>query len=262
MFNVLIRGSGDVGSAVAHVLFRHGYRVLVHDRPAPPHPRRGMAFSDALFDGCAWLAEILAKRARDPLDVQAMLACRGAIPASDARLEELLEAVRPRAVVDARMRKRTVPESQKNADWLSIGLGPNFTAGDNADIVIETGWGDDLGSVITNGSARPLAGEPKSIAGFGRERLIYSPAAGVIRTQLDIGDIVEAGQPIARIGNVPVYAPMAGALRGLSHDGALVEVGAKIVEIAPRANGAQLFGLGERPARIAQGVLNAVQAYA
>jgi xanthine dehydrogenase accessory factor len=50
---VLVRGAGDVGSAVAAVLFRAGYAVALHDEPAPVAPRRGMAFADAVFDGAA-----------------------------------------------------------------------------------------------------------------------------------------------------------------------------------------------------------------
>jgi 2-polyprenyl-6-methoxyphenol hydroxylase-like FAD-dependent oxidoreductase len=46
---VLVRGAGDVGSAVATVLFRAGYAVALHDEPAPAAPRRGMAFADAVL---------------------------------------------------------------------------------------------------------------------------------------------------------------------------------------------------------------------
>ena len=48
---VLVRGSGDVGSAVAHLLLRSGRGVLIHDVDRPAAPRRGMAFADAVFDG-------------------------------------------------------------------------------------------------------------------------------------------------------------------------------------------------------------------
>jgi hypothetical protein len=44
------------------------------------------------------------------------------------------------------------------------------------------------------------------------------------------------------------------------HDGAQVSKGAKLVEIDPRGEAAQVHGLGERPKRIAAGVLRAVQA--
>ena len=51
MGNVLVRGSGDVASAMAHRLCGAGHAVAMHDRPRPP--RRRMVFTDALFDGIA-----------------------------------------------------------------------------------------------------------------------------------------------------------------------------------------------------------------
>ena len=58
---VLIRGCGDVGSAVAHRLFGAGYRVVIHDEPSPAHTRRGMAFTDAIFEHKSELAGVWAK---------------------------------------------------------------------------------------------------------------------------------------------------------------------------------------------------------
>jgi xanthine dehydrogenase accessory factor len=53
--NVLVRGVGDVGSAVAAVLFRAGFAVVLHVEPAPATPRGGMALADTVFDGWATL---------------------------------------------------------------------------------------------------------------------------------------------------------------------------------------------------------------
>ena len=47
----LVRGVGDIGSAVAHRLFLAGYAVAVHDGEQPTTTRRRMAFADAIFDG-------------------------------------------------------------------------------------------------------------------------------------------------------------------------------------------------------------------
>jgi xanthine dehydrogenase accessory factor len=44
---VIVRGLGDIGSAVAHLLFREGCGVVIHDDPRPAATRRGMAFADA-----------------------------------------------------------------------------------------------------------------------------------------------------------------------------------------------------------------------
>lgn len=56
--NAVVPGSDDVGSAVAHALHMRGVNVIVHDDPRPAHPRRGRAFTDALFGGQAVLDEL------------------------------------------------------------------------------------------------------------------------------------------------------------------------------------------------------------
>lgn len=58
---ILVLGSGDVGSAVAHQLFVQGIDVVLLGDPAPAHPRRGMAFADAWFDGTATLDGVVAQ---------------------------------------------------------------------------------------------------------------------------------------------------------------------------------------------------------
>lgn len=258
----LIRGTGDVGSAVAHALFRAGYRVLLHDQAAPAHPRRGMAFVDALFDGRCKLEGVLGKRARDIDDLHPMLACGIAVPVSRDDFPRVLETVKPDVLVDARMRKRSQPETQRGLASLTLGLGPNFIAGETTDIAIETGWGDDLGRVIHTGSTRALEGEPQPIGGFGRDRYVYAPVAGTLRTQHSIGDCVQAGAVIAAIDDTPLTAPITGCIRGLTHDGVPVALRTKVIEIDPRNHPAFAFGLGRRPAAIADGVMTALRDHA
>ena len=67
---VLVRGVGDVGSAVAVILHRAGYGVALHDEPATPTPRRGMAFADAIFDGWATLDGLTAIRVQTPAELR------------------------------------------------------------------------------------------------------------------------------------------------------------------------------------------------
>jgi xanthine dehydrogenase accessory factor len=248
----LIRGTGDVGSAVAHALFRAGYPVLLHDQAAPAHSRRGMAFVDALFDGLCRLEGLLSKRARDIDDLPSMINCGIAVPVSQDDFACVLDAVKPAVLVDARMRKRSLPETQRGLAPLTLGLGPNFIAGATTDIAIETGWGEDLGRVIRAGSTRALEGEPQPIEGIGRDRYVYAPVAGTLRTQHRIGDRVEAG-------DTELAAPIAGCIRGLTHDGVTVAVHTKVIEIDPRNDPALVFGLGKRPAAIASGVLAALR---
>jgi xanthine dehydrogenase accessory factor len=256
----LVRGSGDVGSAVAHALYCSGYRVLIHDEPRPPHTRRGMAFANALFGHTAELAGVLAKRQADRAGVAAMIGCGRAIPVATGAVDDWLSLLEPDILVDARMRKRAVPERQRGLARLAVGLGPNFVAGGNADVVVETAWGDDLGRVIREGPARPFEGEPREIAGHARDRYVYAPAAGLFCTGCEIGQYVEAGAEVACIDALVLRAPLGGRLRGLTHTDIQVARGTKVIEIDPRGADADIYGIGERPRRIAAGVLNAVAA--
>ena len=60
-----------------------------------------------------------------------------------------IRVVSPEILVDARLQKRLQPEVQRGLAPLTIGLGPNFTAGVTTDLIVETSWGDDLGRVLT-----------------------------------------------------------------------------------------------------------------
>ena len=115
--------------------------------------------------------------------------------------------------------------------------------------------------MIEQGSASPLLGEPNEIEGHARDRYVYAPVAGKFYTALQIGDKVKAGQEVARIDSTLLFAPIAGILRGLTHTDVPVIFKTKVIEIDPRIESAQVTGIAERPAGIAQGVLQAVQAW-
>lgn len=255
---ILVRGSGDIGSAVAYFLFRAGHRVLIHDLPCPPHTRRGMAFADALFERTCMLEGMLGKRARDAEDIPPMLSCRRALPLADISVELSIQALEPDVIVDARMQKHELPEQQRGSAPVTIGLGPGFVAGEQVDLVVETAWGDELGRLIHRGSSKPLGSSPRPLGGLGRERFGSAPVEGVFRTAAAIGTKVRKGQIIATIESEEVVCPATGVLRGLCHDGARVKAGAKVVEVDPRLEDASVFGLGKRPSTIALGVLSAL----
>jgi xanthine dehydrogenase accessory factor len=67
---------------------------------------------------------------------------------------------------------------------------------------------------------------------------------------------------VARIGAVKLTAPVTGVLRGLTRDGVPVHLGTKVIEVDPRGESNLVMGIGERPARIADGVYQAVEAWA
>lgn len=255
-----MRGVGDVGSAVAHALFRHGFPVVVYDIAAPLTTRRGMAFTDAMFDGEAVLAEVRAQRCDSLAAIDDMLAARHAVPVTSLDFSQVVAHLRPPALVDARMRKHAAPEIQRAAARLTIGLGPNFIAGSNVDLAVETEWGERLGAVIERGATAPMRGEPRPIAGHGRDRFVYARRAGRFTAAVRIGDRVHAGAIVARLDGEAIVAPLDGWVRGLLRDGLDVAAGTRIVEIDPRLEAPVFAGIGERPGRIAEGVLAAVAA--
>jgi xanthine dehydrogenase accessory factor len=255
---VLVRGLGDVASAVAVVLHRAGCHVLLQDTAIPTTSRRGMAFSDAVFDGEAELDGLTACLLRAPDELRTTLMARKALPVTTSGLEDALSALPFDVLVDARMRKRVQPETQRGLVPLTIGLGPNFVAGETVDLAVETSWGDRLGTVVSRGATLPLAGEPRAIGGIGRARFVYAPIAGRFETAAQIGDHAEPGQVLAMIGTTSVRAPLGGTVRGLTRGGIDVEAGTKVLEVDPRGDPAAAFGLGERPRRIADGVLTAI----
>lgn len=256
--SVLVRGVGDVGSAVAVVLFRAGYSVALHDEPAPSTPRRGMAFADAVFDGWATLDSLTAVRVQTAGELLHGLKAGDVVPVTTAPFSEVVEATVWAAVIDARMRKRAVPERQRGLAPLTVGLGPNFIAGETVDLAIETKWGERLGEIVQAGATLPLGGEPRPIGGVGRARFVYAPQAGRFRTAARIGDRVTEGNSVASIGALSLLAPIGGVLRGLTRSGVEVAARTKVIEVDPRCDPAGAFGLGERPRRIAQGVLQAL----
>ena len=47
---ILIRGGGEVGSAIAHRLYRSHFRVCITELASPLAIHRGASFSEAIYD--------------------------------------------------------------------------------------------------------------------------------------------------------------------------------------------------------------------
>jgi xanthine dehydrogenase accessory factor len=251
--SVLILGAGDVGSAVAHRLHGHGARVLLCDLPQPSHSRRGMAYTDALFDGESTLEGVRARHVPSLQAAQVLWRDGAAIPVVALPEQALAREMAFDVVIDAVMRRQLPAADRRALAALSIGLGPGFTPGINCHVAIETQWGESLGRVLRDRGAAELAGGPQLLDGKGRERFVSSRERGLWRTRAAIGHRVAAGDVVGFLDDAPVHAPMRGSLRGLTRDGAVVGRGQKIVEVDPRDT-PQVFGLGPRPLAIAHGV--------
>ena len=257
---VVIRGGGDLASAVAHRLFQEGRAVVIVEEPEPRVVRRKMAFAQAVFDGEATVEGVRAIRVASRAKAERLLETRKAIPLLVDPTAEAIRALKPAVLVDGRMRKRQRSDSSVAEAPLVIGLGPGFLAGREAHVVIETARGLGLGKVITEGEALPYDGMPVDLGGFTKERYLYAPVAGDFRTRLEIGAQIEAGQTVGEVAGASLVARVGGTIRGSLKDGVRVTQGQKLVDIDPREE-AVLTGISPKARAIAEGVAAAIAAW-
>ena len=233
---IIVRGAGDIASGTIYRLHRCGYPVLALEAPVPTAIRRQAAFSEAVYDGTSQVEDVGGVCISRFAEAAAVWK-QGAVPVLVDPDCQVLKEVRPWALVDAILAKKNLGTSREMADK-TIALGPGFTAGKDVDLVIETQRGHNLGRIIGNGQASPNTGTPGMIAGYGKERVIHSPATGILLGRVRIGDRVEKGQAMAVIvtgqGEVPVKASLTGIVRGLIKEGIPVRKGLKIADIDPR----------------------------
>lgn len=233
---VIVRGGGDLASGVIHRLHRCGYRVLILECEKPSAIRRKVAFCEAVYDKTAEVEGVLCRRA-NALEECDKIWQAGEIPLivdpTGTCIGALHEQGKVAALIDAILAKKNLGTTKEMAP-LTIGLGPGFTAGLDVDYVVETMRGHDLARIITEGCAIPNTGVPGIVGGVSKERVIHSPGTGTIRGIAHIADIVEKGQILAYVGDVPVEASITGVLRGIIKDGYYVPFGMKIADIDPR----------------------------
>jgi xanthine dehydrogenase accessory factor len=256
----VVLGGGDVGSAVALALHRAGLGVVLCDEADPAWLRRGMAFTNAWYLGSAELDGEAAMFCASVKSIPAVLDRHRLIAATTWSWRGVAQALGALALVDARMRKRDLHDDLRQDPLTSIGLGPGFVAGRNVDLAVETAWGERLGAVVAAGPTLGAVGDPPPLGGAGRERFAAAPAAGRFATEHRIASRVARGQPVGAVGAQVIAAPLDGVLRGLTARGARVAPGMKLVEVDPRGDPALCYGVGERAAAIARGVIAALAA--
>ena len=233
---IVVRGGGDLATGTIHRLWSAGFRVLVLETAHPAAIRRQVSLCEAVYEGRATVEGLTAVLIRDVSEMEKVWA-EGCVPMLVDPKGECLEKVKPAVLVDAIIAKRNLGTSRDMAP-ATIALGPGFVAGEDVDVVIETSRGHKLGRVIKEGSAKPNTGIPGIIGGYGRERVIHSPAKGILHNIRAIGDIVAQGEDIAWVetdgDKVLVKATIPGIIRGLIRDGYPVTEGFKIADIDPR----------------------------
>ena len=254
---VYVRGAGDIATGVAARLVRAGVSVVMADIAVPTCIRRTISFCEAIRLGEVEVEGIRARLAQTPAEALEITE-EGDVAVVVDPQAQMLGELRPAAVVDAILAKRNLGTTRDMAPAV-IAVGPGFTAPVDCDAVVETMRGHFLGRVITQGSPQPNTGVPGVIAGYGKERVIHSPAAGVFRSDHAIGDIVSAGDVIGYAGDTPMlHARLTAACAAFWRDGVQVTEGFKCADVDPRGDASYINYISDKATSVGGGVLEAL----
>lgn len=261
---IVVRGGGDLATGTIHRLWSAGLRVLVLEAEHPAAIRRQVSLCEAVYEGETTVEGLRAVRV-ESLEAAEAVWAENAVPVLVDPKGSCLKQARPAVLIDAIIAKKNLGTTREMAP-LTIALGPGFVAGRDVDVVVETKRGHKLGRIIREGAAAPNSGVPGIIGGYGAERVIHAPEAGIFRNRHAIADLVTAGETIAVIempdGNtVPVTTQIDGILRGLLRDGYPVTRGFKVADVDPRRSELEnCFLISDKARCIAGSVLELVAA--
>ena len=257
--SIVVRGAGEMASGIACRLYRSNFRrILMLETPSPLAVRRQVSFCEAVHDGKMTVEgiEALLVAGEDELR-QAWAAGRIGVRVDPEGAS--LRANRPDVFIDATLAKRNLGTTLDDAG-LVIAMGPGFLAGVDCHVVVETNRGHDLGRLILSGPAEANTGIPGVIGGYTLERVLRAPVAGLFKSERQIGDPVQKGEPIGRVGEVEVPAQIDGVLRGLIRPGSVVKQGLKIGDVDPRGQKGYCATISEKTRALGGSVLEAILA--
>ena len=233
---ILVRGAGDIASGIIWSLAYAGFNVCCTEVEKPSTIRTEVAFSSAIYDGKKILGGVecvlcegshsspvrtvgasymSAKEGSHSSPVRTV----GASYTSAKQIitndiykcweekkvaliidqdAKILDEIKFDVVVDAILAKKNLGTKIDMAPFV-IGVGPGFTTNVDCHIAIETMRGHNLARIIVDGSPMKNTGVPGLIAGHSSDRVIHSPATGIIHNIHKIGDTVKKDEVIAVI---------------------------------------------------------------
>ncbi len=253
---IIIKGAGDIATAVAHKLYRSGFKLILTEIPKPTCVRRNVSFANAVLE-CEWVVEGITARKTLNLQEALKVLAEGKLPVLVDPETSILKEIDCIALIDCIIAKKNTGTRKDDAP-LVIALGPGFVAGEDVDVVIETNRGHNLGRIITDGSTAADTGLPGNIQGYTSERILRAPVNGIIINVKDIGDYVEQDEAVAIIDGEVARAKVAGVIRGLISNGIEVTKGLKIGDIDPRGEDAFVDTISDKGRCIAGAVLEAI----
>lgn len=253
----VILGTNEIASAVAVLLHRQAYDIVLSHDPSPPVIRRKMAFHDALFGEAVTVEGIAAERAESSLALRGRLGEAHGVMVTELGLLDLIAIRAIDVLIDARMQKYVVKPDLRWLAKSTIGLGPGFVSGDNCDVAIETRPGK-AGRIVAQGATDEPDGTPAPLGDALSERFGRAECNGRWHTAIDIGTRVYKGFVVGHLGGTAVAAPFDGLLRGVVRDDTDVPAGAKLFEVDPRGRLANATAFDPRIIAIAEGTIRAL----
>ncbi len=253
---VIIKGAGDLATAVAHKLFRSGFPIIMTEVEKPLCVRRNVSFANCIYVGTWEVEGIKAKKATNLQNIKDILN-EGMVPVIADMECNIRNEIKPLALVDAILAKRNTGTSKNDAP-IVIGLGPGFKAGVDVDVVIETNRGHNLGRLIFEGYASMDTGIPGEIKGHTEDRVLKATRTGIVTNIKELGSIIKKEETVILIDGEEVKAKIDGIVRGLIYNGLKVTKGMKIGDIDPRMEVAFTNTISEKGRCIAGGVLEAI----
>jgi xanthine dehydrogenase accessory factor len=230
--------------------------VLVTEVARPTAIRRAVAFASAVYEKVVAVDGVTARLVGDD---DAIVACwrDGEVAVQVDPCAAVIKRLRPDAVVDALVAKRNKGTRISDAA-IVIAVGPGFTAGVDCHAVIESNRGHNLGRVILEASAEPNTGIAGMVGGESTRRVLHAPVSGVFEPLREIGDLVRAGEIVARVDGTPLYSQLDGVVRGLMHAGLSVRAGFKVGDVDPRSVVAHCFTISDKALAIGGGAVEAI----
>jgi len=254
---VLIRSGGETGSAIAHKLVHSHFRVCITESASPLALRRGICFSEAIYNTAKEVDDLTAERSLPTLEGIYKVWRNGNIPVVVDPEVTVKPLLKPDVLINAMMLGRSTNTQITDAP-LVIGIGPGFTIGTDVHLIIDSNDSYNLGRVIIEGTVER---ENKGLQGDGqdiRDNIVIAEDNGVFTTEHNIGDTVLEGDIIGRLNEVPLKAPISGILCGLLRNEVKVLAQTQLAEIDGVNGKPVCTAINDKLRAISGGVLEAI----
>lgn len=248
---VLVCGADEFGSAIVHRLFRTQFRVGLVALDHPLTMIRGNTFAQAVFTGAAEVEGVSVRKA--VVTEAAGLIDRDSVPIMSANIIGVMEVLNPEIVIDARV-KALSEDVQVGDASLVIGIGEGRIAGGDCDIVVNAYPGYDLGRLVYRGS---VTQDPTVAERWREKSWLKCHSGGIYIPMKKIGQAVNQGELICKVGEEDVRADIDGVVCGLLRHGVEVPSHSVVGEIDSRGSEDFCYSISDLGRAVSGGVLEA-----